>query len=299
MSIANEQKQGVIYATLAFVMWGLAPIYFKLIAQIQPLEILVHRVVWSFVLMVLVIGILSKWQEVKAVLQNRTTLMKLALAAGLLCTNWGIFIWSVTSDHILDASLGYYINPLLNILLGVMFLGEKLKKLQGVAVALATTGVLIQVVSFGSFPFVAVSLAFSFAIYGLIRKTVAVDSLTGMLIESAILLPIAFLYWGMFIDSPTANLFANSWQLVLLLIGTGVVTTLPLLCFTAGARRIKYSTMGFLQYIGPSMMFILALVVYQEEVGPERWITFGFIWLALILFSWDSMRKNRSPITLS
>ena len=294
MSLANEQKQGVIYATLAFIMWGVAPMYFKLIADIAAFEILMHRVVWSFALMVLVIAIIKKWDLVKAVISNSKTLIKLALAAILLASNWGLFIWAVTTDHILDASLGYYINPLLNILLGVMFLGEKLKKLQGIAVALATIGVLIQVVSFGSFPYIAVGLALSFSLYGLIRKTVAVDSLTGMLVESAIMLPVALTYWALFLHTPTANLFVTEWQLVLLLVGTGLVTTLPLLCFTAGARRIKYSTIGFLQYIGPSIMFVLALAVYDEQVGGERWVTFVFIWLALLLFSFDSIKQSRA-----
>jgi chloramphenicol-sensitive protein RarD len=293
MSAPSEEKKGVIFAIMAYVMWGLAPIYFKLIDEVGALEILAHRIIWSFIFLLVVIGIMKKWKDVRTILKNRRTTLILLGSSVLLCFNWGMFIWAVNSGHILDASLGYYINPLLNVLLGVMFLGERLKVLPGVAVVLATIGVLIQVVSFGSFPVVSFCLATSFAFYGLIRKTIAVDSLTGLLLESLVMLPLALIYWSFYAQSPAANMLTNDSTLNLLLLGTALVTTLPLLCFIAGAKRIQYSTLGFLQYIGPSIMFVLALVMYKEEVGIDRWVTFGFIWSALLIFTFDSLRGLR------
>lgn len=193
----------------------------------------------------------------------------------------------------LDASLGYYINPLLNVLLGMLFLGERLRKFQGVAVALAFTGVLLQLISFGSFPVVAFSLAISFALYGLLRKKLPVEALPGILLEAIILLPVALIYWWLMAPSATSNLSANDWYTGVLLISAGIVTTLPLLCFTGAAKRLQYTTLGFFQYIGPSLMFILAVVFYGEVFDAERLITFACIWSALAIFSWDSYHQSR------
>ena len=288
----QSQKQGVLFAIAAFLMWGLAPIYFKAIDHIDAMEILLHRVVWSVLFLLIILTIVKKWDLVRAALTNLKTASWLLLSALLLGFNWGLFIWSVNNNHMLDASLGYYINPLLNVLLGVVFLSERLRRLQLVAVALAVTGVIIQLVSFGSFPIIAFSLAGSFALYGLIRKKLPVDTLPGLLIESLFMLPIALIYWWG-LASPSSDLAANSATLNLLLISAGIVTTLPLLCFTAAARRLPYSTLGFFQYIGPSLMFILAVVFYGETFSLDRMITFGFIWSALALFSYDSYRTSK------
>ena len=273
-------------------MWGLAPIYFKAIDHIDAMEILLHRVVWSVLFLLVILTIVKKWGLVRVALTNLKTASWLLLSALLLGFNWGLFIWSVNNNHMLDASLGYYINPLFNVLLGVVFLSERLRRLQLLAVALAVTGVIIQLVSFGSFPVIAFSLAGSFALYGLIRKKLPVDTLPGLLIESLFMLPVALLYWWG-LASPSSDLTMNSLALNLLLISAGIVTTLPLLCFTAAARRLPYSTLGFFQYIGPSLMFILAVVFYGETFSLDRMITFGFIWSALALFSYDSYRTNK------
>ncbi|MFT4928291.1 MAG: chloramphenicol-sensitive protein RarD [Phenylobacterium sp.] len=290
VSAPNTEKQGVIYGVLAYVMWGLAPLYFKLIDFVPAPEILMQRIIWSFVLITVVIAVIKKWQNVRQVIRQPKVVLMFCGTALVLALNWGIFIWAVTNDRILDASLGYYINPLLSILLGGLFLGERLKKWQGVAVGLAFTGVMIQVLSFGSFPLLSVCLATSFAFYGLFRKKMPVDSVTGLLMESAVMMPIALGYWLLFADSSAANMTINSWSLNLLLIGTGLVTTLPLLCFTAATKRLKLSTLGFLQYIGPSFMFVQAVFIYNEPIDSGRWITFAFIWTALLIFSWDSIR---------
>jgi chloramphenicol-sensitive protein RarD len=194
----------------------------------------------------------------------------------------------------LDASLGYYINPLFNVLLGMVFLSEKLRRLQWWAVALAFAGVAIQLIAFGSLPWIALVLASSFAIYGLVRKKLALDALTGLLIETMIMLPPAAIYlWG-FADSPTSHLTQNDWHLNLLLITAGAVTTAPLLCFTAAATRLKLSTLGFFQYIGPSLMFILAVTLYGEALAMDKLLTFACIWSALVLFSLDGLRSGKA-----
>lgn len=289
----SQAKQGYIYATLAFIMWGLAPIYFKSIEQVDALEILVHRVVWSVLFVLVVIGLRNNWRKVRSILVKPKLLMMLTVTALLLGFNWGLFIWAVNNGYMLDASLGYYINPLLNVFLGMLFLSERLRAAQKVAVLLASTGVLVQLISFGSFPYIAFSLACSFAIYGLLRKKMAVESLPGLLIESAILLPIAAIYWFVMMPSPTSDMFINSLELNLLLIAAGVVTTLPLLSFTAAAKRLPYSTLGFFQYIGPSLMLMLAVVFYGESFDMERAVTFAFIWGALLLFSFDSWKASK------
>ncbi|QTH62774.1 EamA family transporter RarD [Psychrosphaera ytuae] len=293
----DQAKQGVIYAMLAYTMWGIAPIFFKQLQFMPSLEILAHRIIWSALLLVVIIGLRNNLHKVKAIFASRRQLSILFISASLLGFNWWLFIWAINNDHILDASLGYYINPLLNIALGMVFLKERLSKLQYVAVALAVTGVAIQLVTFGSFPYIALSLAVSFAIYGLIRKTVSVDAMPGLLIESLVMIVPAFVYWFVFASSSATNLLDNTWTINALIVGAGLVTTAPLLCFVEAARRLNYSTLGFFQYIGPSLMFILAVFVYGEEFGQDRWVTFGFIWAALVVYSYASYRNIQKSKT--
>ncbi len=288
-----QAKQGAIFAVLAFVMWGLAPLYFKQLQYMPSVEILAHRVIWSALLLAVLIGMRQHWSKIKDIISNKKTLGILVISASLLGFNWWLFIWAINTNHILDASLGYYINPLLNIALGMVFLKERLSKLQQSAVLLAIIGVTIQVVTFGSFPVIAFSLAISFSIYGLIRKTVSVDAVPGLLIESLVLIIPAVVYWYGFADSPAANFLENNWSTNALNIGAGLVTTAPLLCFVEAARRLNYSTLGFFQFIGPSIMFMFAVFYYMEEFGQDRWVTFGFIWAALALYCYSSYRNMK------
>ena len=207
--------------------------------------------------------------------------------------NWLIFIWAVNANHMLDASLGYYINPLINVLLGMLFLGERLRKLQWFAVALAACGVMVQLIAFGSVPTVAIALALTFGFYGLLRKKVSLDAQTGLFIETLVMLPAAAVYLLWIADSPTSDFAANPMNLNLLLISAGVITTLPLLCFTGAATRLKLSTLGFFQYIGPSLMFLLAVLVYGEAFTTDKAITFAFIWGALVVFSFDGLKTSK------
>ena len=290
---AKQTRQGIFFALAAYFMWGIAPAYFKLIQQVSADEILTHRIIWSFFFMLALITLGRNWPKVRAACQNRKRLLLLAVTALLIGGNWLLFIWAVNNHHMLEASLGYFINPLVNVLLGMLFLGERFRRMQWVAVALAFTGVLVQLWQFGSLPIIGLGLAFSFAFYGLVRKKIAIDAQTGMLIETLWLLPVAATYLFLFADSPTSHLSANPWSLNLLLVAAGIVTTVPLLCFTAAATRLRLSTLGFFQYLGPTLMFLLAVTFYGETVGQDKLVTFGFIWAALILFTLDALYTQR------
>lgn len=285
-------KSGVLLAIAAYGMWGFAPMYFKLLLTMPAAEILMHRIIWSMLVLVILIIASKQLGKVKTALRDNKVLRTLLLSGILLAGNWLLFIWAINNDHLLDASLGYYINPLLNVFLGRVFLGERLRSLQKVAVGLAVTGVLILIISFGQVPWIALLLAASFGIYGLLRKQVAVDSMPGLLIETAMMMPFAIAYWWFFASS-SSDMFANSLGMNTVLICAGIVTTAPLLCFTAAARRLMYSTLGFFQYIGPSIMFVLAVFLYAEPLYAARVVTFVFVWLALALFSFDSYRAYR------
>lgn len=284
---ASAAQVGVICAIAAYTMWGIAPLYFKELAVLPAAEILVHRVLWSVLLLVGLISALKKWPKVLIALKDRKVMLILFFAGILLGANWLLFIWAVNNDHILDASLGYYINPLLNVFLGRLFLGERLRNMQRVAVLLAIFGVSVLIFNYGEVPWIALILASSFSVYGLLRKQVAVDSLPGLFIETLLLSPAAIVYW-VFFGGEYSNMFTNEASLNILILAAGVVTTAPLLCFTAAARRIMYSTLGFFQYIGPTLMFILAVYLYGEPLEESRLITFGFVWSALLLFTTDS-----------
>ncbi|MBL0627479.1 EamA family transporter RarD [Aeromonas jandaei] len=290
----QTQREGIIYALSAYTLWGIAPIYFKTIAAVPAIEILTHRVIWSCALLMVLVLLGRQWHKVQAVLRRPKVLLTLAFTSFTVGGNWLLFIWAINNGHMLDASLGYYINPLFNVLLGMLFLSEKLRRLQWWAVALAFIGVAIQLIAFGSLPWIALVLASSFALYGLVRKKLALDALTGLLLETLIMLPAAAFYlWGI-ADSPTSHMTENGWQLNLLLIAAGAVTTAPLLCFTAAATRLKLSTLGFFQYIGPSMMFILAVTLYGEALAMDKLITFACIWSALVIFTLDGLRSGNT-----
>ncbi|GAA5218587.1 EamA family transporter RarD [Corallincola platygyrae] len=289
-------RHGALFAIAAYLMWGFAPIYFKQLQAVGPIEVLVHRVVWSFLLLIVVILLAGRWHRVQQLFKQPKYLGLLTLSSMLIAGNWGLFIWAVANDLLLEASLGYYINPLFNVIVGMLFLGERLRKLQWGAVALATVGVLIPLIKLGTLPWVALTLASSFCLYGLIRKKIPVDALTGLLLETALLLPLALAYWWQ-LDSTTSDLMANGTTMNILLLSAGAVTTVPLLCFAAAAQRMPLSTLGFFQYIGPSCMFILAIAIYGETLQWDRLVTFGFIWAGLALFTFDGFRAKTRKVT--
>lgn len=289
----TNAKKGVLLAIGAYTMWGIAPIYFKTITFVPALEILSHRVIWSFFFLAIIIHFSHQWRNVVSIFQSKSKMLYLIATALLIGANWLIFIWAINANHMLDASLGYYINPLINVVFGMLFLGERLRKLQWFAVALAAIGVAIQIVVFGSVPVVAFALAISFAFYGLLRKKVSVNGQTGLFIETLVLIPAALIYLAWFADSATSSMANNELNLNVLLISAGIVTTLPLLCFTGAATKLKLSTLGFFQYIGPSLMFLLAVLIYGEAFSTDKAITFTFIWGALVVFSYDGLTQGR------
>ncbi|RRZ87519.1 EamA family transporter RarD [Erwinia sp. 198] len=294
---AQQTRQGIFYALGAYFIWGIAPAYFKLLQQVAPGEIMTHRVIWSFFFMLLLLSVSRSWGKVKAIFKTPKKVLLLAVSATLVCSNWLIFIWAVNNQHILEASLGYFINPLLNVLVGMLFLGERFRRLQWLAVALAACGVIIQLWRFGSVPVIALGLAVTFSLYGLMRKKIAVDAQTGMMIETSWLLPFAALYLFGIADSSTSHLTQNASSLNLLLIAAGVITTVPLMLFTAACTRLRLSTVGFFQYLGPTLMFLLAVIFYGEKMTPDKVMTFSFIWAALALFIFDALitLKRRRP----
>lgn len=289
----NVTRQGVFFALGAYMIWGLAPIYFKTLAHVPALEVLAHRIMWAFLFMLVLIVASGRMQQVVRAFDSPKLLLQLALAGCLIGLNWFLFIWAVANDHILDASLGYYINPLLNVAIGMLFFGERLRRLQLIAVLMAVIGVAIQIITFGSVPWIALVLAGSFATYGAIRKKLPFDSLTGLWLEVILLLPFILVYFFVFANSSASNMLANTWQLNGLLVLAGVITTVPLLFFTGAAKRIRYSTLGLFQYIAPSMMFILAVLIYNEPLSADKLITFVIIWSALAIYTLDAVSTHR------
>ncbi len=289
----NAYNNGVIYAATAFVVWGIIPIFWKQMAYVPAIEIVMHRIAWSLIFALGLIVALGKWPLLREALTTRKTVQMLTMSALLIGMNWGLFIWAVNVGRIEETSLGYYINPLVNFSLGVMLLGERLTRIQLVSVGLAVAGVLNQAISVGVLPWVSLTLAISFGLYGLIRKQVAVESLVGLAVEAIILTPIAICYL-VYLETHKTGLFLHSsWQTDAMLILAGPLTALPLLLFAAGVRRIKLSTMGFLQYLAPSISLVLAVLMYNEPFTTAHAVTFGLIWAALALISWEALTRER------
>jgi len=289
----TSSKSGIFYALTAFTLWAITPIYFKEMSFIPATEILSHRVIWSCVIVFILIFLMRNGNKLAKVLRSPKTLIMMLVSTLLIGLNWGTFIWAIQNNQMLSASLGYYINPLISILLGMIFFQEKLDKVRKVAVALCFVAVAFEIIKFGSLPWVALSLALSFGFYSLVRKKIAVDSFTGMAVETVILLPLALFYLT-HVSSDTSNMFENSTTTNWLLIASGPVTMVPLMCFAAAANRVSMTTLGFFQYIGPTGMFLLAVFVYDEPLTTDKLITFVLIWSALAMLIADSIRKMKN-----
>ncbi len=291
MSLANK-TQGAIFALLAYLVWGMAPIYFKLLGHMNSVEILMHRVLWSALILAALLSIYRQWQTLVNTLCNLQTMLWLLLSAALLSINWWLFIYAINTNQILEASLGYYINPLLNVLLGYLVLKESMSKRQTIAVVLACSAVIIQLLSVGYLPWIPVLLASSFSVYGLVRKRLGVHTVVGLSVETLWLLPWA-IYYALTQAQSHSDPMVLQWQDNVILLGCGVITTLPLLLFNAAAQRLKYGTLGFFQYLAPSLMFIIAVALYAEPLTPSRSITFLLVWTAIALYSSDAIKNNQ------
>ncbi len=285
-------REGFWYCLLAFGWWGVAPIYFRLMPHIPPGEQLAHRVVWSVAVLVLLMLVRRRWAAIAAAIRTPSIVGRLAVSGALIAVNWLIFLWAVNAGHILEASLGYYINPLMNVALAVVVLKERLSHLRSLAIAIAALGVGATLLAGGTVPWVALSLASTFAVYGLLRKTTPVDALTGLTIETSLaLIPaLAYLLW---LGAETGRWFGTgSAADIALLLGTSIITIVPLAAFAAGARRLSLATVGIMQYLGPTLQFIIAIGFYGETFGQERLILFGCIWLALALYTLDIFKTK-------
>ena len=280
---ARRARAGLLFGLAAYGLWGVLPIYFKLLLAVPAVDIVAHRIVWSLVALALLVTILGAWGEVRAAIRRRRTLALLVLSALLIGVNWLLFIYAINSGHILAGSLGYYLNPLANILLGRFILKEQLSRLQWAAVAIAAAGISVLLAGALGTLWISLTLCFSFATYGLIRKVISVDSLTGLTIETMLLAPIA-IGWLLLGGVSAATAFGSDATQTALLIATGVISTIPLLCFTAAARRLPYATVGMLQFVAPTLQFVLAVALYGEPFTRAHAIAFGAIWTALALY---------------
>ena len=284
---------GAAYALGAFGIWGFVPIYFKAVAEVPLLEMLAHRTLWSMLFVGAIIIIVGRRNAVRVQLWNRRLLAKLFGTAGILVVNWLIFIWAITNGQVLQSSLGYYINPLVNVLLGYLFLGERLNGVQMGAVALAGIGVAIPAVGLGEFPWIALSLAGTFGIYGLLRKSTDTDAVTGLFIETVLLTPVALVflvYWNV---AGGAVFTERGLGLDALIVVSGVATALPLILFMQAAQRLRLGTVGFFQYLAPTCHFALAVFLYGEAFTPHHLATFALIWTALAIYITDTVRQSR------
>ena len=274
----------------AYLIWGVMPLYFKLLARVSAVEIVAHRILWSLVFLGVLVTLLRRWSEIRAALATGRVLTTLIVTAVLIAVNWLVYIYSVVSGHVLEGSLGYYLNPLVNVLLGVALLGERLSRVQVFACLLAGAGVAVLAAGAGAGLWISLTLAISFASYGFLRKVAPVDALEGLWIETAILAPVSLGYVLWLQRAGTAGFGAFGTQTDLLLILGGAVTATPLLLFTAAAKRLPYSTLGFLQYVAPSLQFLLAVLVFGEPFTRAHALCFGAIWTALAIFSVEGWR---------
>jgi len=278
----------------AYVLWGLFPFYFALLDSVSPLEVVAHRVIWSFVLLSIILLITKSWSQVRDIVRNRRAAATLAAAAVFLAFNWGIYVYSVATNQLVEASLGYFINPLVSVALGVLLIKERLRRLQWVAVGIAGVAVLELTWSYGQVPLIGLGLAFSFGIYGLLKKVVGAKALPALTIETGSLLPVALIYLASVEFLGLASFASTGWGIGILLILLGPVTTLPLLAFGAAATRIPLSTLGLMQYFTPTFIFLVGIFVFGEQMTPSRWVGFSLIWIGLVLFSVDALRAARS-----
>jgi chloramphenicol-sensitive protein RarD len=286
-------SEGVWYAVCAYVCWGLFPIYWKQLDRVPALQLIGHRILWSFVMLAAIIGATRQWQSFRRANFNIPVLRIYAVAAALVTVNWFTFVWAVNSGYVVETSLGYFINPLVNVLFGVVFLQERLRLVQWIAIGLAAAGVLYLTILYGSLPWIALVLALSFGSYGLVKKKGLLGSVHGLALETAILTPLAIAYLMYVQRSGEGALLHDGLRSDLLLLGTGAVTTIPLLFFASAVQRIPLSLLGVLQYIAPTMQFLLGVLLYREPFTPAQFVGFAMVWAALIVLGIEGFLVHR------
>ena len=290
---SRATKVGVFAGLGAYLAWGFIPLFFKQVAHVPPIVVLSHRILWSALFVGILLTLQRRWGEVVAAARRRITLLALGASTAMIALNWFVFLWAVTNKQVVQAGLGYFINPLVNVLLGIVFLRERLRAGQAAALLLATAGVMVQVVARGSFPWVALTLAWSFSFYALLRKTAPVAPLVGLFVETALLVPIATFCVAHFAGRTPVPLNGHDYAL---LAASGVVTAVPLVLFATAARRLTLATMGFMQFFSPTCQLLLAVFAFGEPFTQWHLASFALIWVALVLYCLESLRAYRRPI---
>lgn len=288
-----DARRGFFLALAAYLLWGLLPVYIKLVAHLPILEVVAHRIIWSIPIAAAVLIWLGRTSDLFTAIRSPRMLKMAALTACLISINWSIYLWAIVQDRAIEGALGYYINPLVNVVVGAVLLGEKLDRLQIIAVALAAVAVTILTIEQGTLPWISLSLAFSFAAYGYFRKTLPIGPSQGFLLEVLILSVPALAYAIYLALKGQGHFLTTTWTDVLLLVGCGAVTAIPLMLFGSGARLLRFSTIGIMQYIAPTMVFLIAVFVFHEPFGLHQALAFGLIWLALALYSWSMFAHRK------
>jgi len=289
-------NKGILYGIGAYVLWGFFPIYWKFLHAVPALQVISHRIGWSFAILVIYILATKQWQEFRSVAFNAKTLAIYAAAGVLLTINWLVYVWGVNAGFIVETSLGYFINPLLSVLMGVIFLRERLRLTQWIPVVIATIGVIYLTIVYGRLPWIALSLALSFGLYGLVKKLSPLGSLYGLTLETGIVFPAAVIFLAVMQLNGTGAFMHDGTQVDLFLIGAGIVTTIPLLMFASAAKQIPLTMMGLLQYIAPTLQFLIGVFLYKEPFDHSHLIGFVIVWVALIIFWIENFMTNRTPV---
>ncbi|HEX4977782.1 MAG TPA: EamA family transporter RarD [Nocardioides sp.] len=294
-----ESSRGFVLGAAAYTMWGLFPLYWPLLEPAGAVEILAHRVAWSLVTMVALVLLVRRTRSLRALLADRRTRLILTGAAVVIAVNWGTYIWGVNNEHVVETSLGYFINPLVTVLMGVLVLSERLRPLQWAALGIAAVAVVGLTVEYGRPPWVALALAFSFGLYGLAKKQAGAGAVESLTFETVVLTPVAVGYIGYLVWSGTSEFGNNGAGHVVLMALTGVVTAIPLICFGAAATRVSLTTIGLLQYLAPTLQFALGVLLFHEPMPTMRWVGFGLVWVALAIFTVEAVNHRRRQLRLA
>ncbi len=287
----RDSTQGLFYGLIAYGIWGFFPLFFSLMRDIDPPQVLMHRVIWSCLFVALLLTLRKAWRPVRQALGNRSILRAMLLSSLLISTNWLIFIYAVSQQQVLSSSLGYFLTPLVSVALALVFLGEKLDRYRAIAIALAAAAIGWQIISLGELPWISLALATTFGIYGLVRKQAPIDTLSGLFVETLILVPVAALYWVWLGQQGSSQFLTRGTDISLLLILSGVVTALPLLAFAAATKRLSLIAVGFMMYINPTLQFLTAVWLFQEPFSQDQLISFSMIWLGLAVFSVGALKN--------
>ena len=294
-----EQRRGFGFGVAAYLLWGGFPLYWPLLEPAGALEILAHRVLWSLVTVALLVTLLRRVPQLRALVRDRRTVLILAVAAAFVTVNWATYIWGVNNGRVVETSLGYFINPLVTVLMGVFVLGERLRPLQWAAMGIAAAAVAVLTLDYGRLPYVALVLAFSFGIYGLAKKTANVEAVESLALETAMIAPFAGAYLAWLGVTGASTFGAHGLDHSLLIMSSGIITAVPLLCFGAAAIRVSMTTLGLLQYLAPVLQFALGVLWFHEDMTPGRWAGFVLVWVALVIFTYEAATHRRRQLRLT